>query len=88
MQKHGWLLPVIGIAALGLIPIWRSGEKDHLTFYQFVKSHTIWGSFPQYIPVETLSEELTGEELDMLNAVHEANNILKEAKTDDNSGKS
>lgn len=43
---------LIFLAALGLLPIWRSGAKGGLTFYGWVINHTVFGDFPEYIPRE------------------------------------
>jgi len=45
---------VIVIAALTLsfLPVWKSGGKEHLTFWSFLKNHTIWGDPVEYVPDE------------------------------------
>ena len=45
----------IGILAVAL-PIFRSGLRSNLTFFEFVKLHTIFGPEPEYIPKELYSE--------------------------------
>ena len=37
---------------LSLLPVWRCGLRGNLTFWQFTREHTIWGSPVEYIPEE------------------------------------
>ena len=37
---------------LSFLPIWRCGLRDKLTFWDFVREHTIYGSPVEYIPEE------------------------------------
>lgn len=47
-QKIG--LIVLGVASL--IPIWSSGGKGGLNFWQFTLNHTIFNGGPEYVPEE------------------------------------
>jgi len=47
---------IIGLGLLGLIPVWRSGLRENLNFYQFIGAHTIWGPEPTYVPEEYLTQ--------------------------------
>lgn len=49
-----WIL--IGLAVAGLLPIWRSGLRTGLNFYEFTWVHTVWGPRPMYIPREYLAD--------------------------------
>jgi len=41
----------IGVLAFSL-PIFRSGLKSNLTFFEFIVNHTIWGDPVEFIPKE------------------------------------
>lgn len=56
-MSKGAVLVLIG--ALGLLPVWRCGVREHLTFYEFVGEHTIWGHEVTYIPEELLTQGKT-----------------------------
>ncbi len=43
------------LLGLGFLPIWRSGLRENLNFYQFIINHTIWGPEVEYIPEEMLT---------------------------------
>jgi len=46
---------VIAALALSFLPVWKSGGKSGLSFWQFIANHmTIFGyqNAPQYIPQE------------------------------------
>ena len=58
----------VALAGLALIPVWRSGSRENMTFPQFVAAHTIYGQYPEYIPLDALSSPLTQQELDRLNS--------------------
>ena len=45
-----------GLLVLSVLPIWRSGLKDNLNFWQFLLNHTIWGDPVEFIPKEMYSE--------------------------------
>ena len=57
-----------GVIALGLVvaaftvPVWRSGLRANLTFFQFVVNHTIWGPPVEYIPEEDYTKIVGGGE--------------------------
>ena len=42
----------LGVALATNIPVWRSGGRTGLTFWQFLFNHTIWGPPVEYIPEE------------------------------------
>lgn len=44
------VLIALGLATL--LPVWRSGIKGNLNFWQFIHNHTVWSNVPQYIPEE------------------------------------
>ena len=44
---------IIGLIVVGsFLPVWRSGEKGKLSFWAWVKNHTIWGDEVMYVPAE------------------------------------
>ena len=53
-QANGIGFPWGVMAAAGALPVWRSGGKRKLTFFEFVRNHTIWAEtrIPEYIPAE------------------------------------
>lgn len=51
------LLTVAVIASLA-VPIFRSGGRTHLTFWQWVVNHTIFGPPVEYVPEEDYQAEL------------------------------
>lgn len=40
------------------LPIFRSGMRENLNFWQFILNHTIWGPPVEYIPEELYMDEL------------------------------
>lgn len=45
----------VGLITLGiasLFPIWRSGGREDLNFWEWIWNHTIWGPPVEYIPEE------------------------------------
>jgi uncharacterized membrane protein len=44
------ILTVAGLASL--LPIWRSGLREHMNFWEWIINHTIWGPPSEYIPEE------------------------------------
>ena len=77
MQRPATLLVItLGIVVLGNLPIWGCGLRRGITFWEFVKLHTVFGLEPEYVPEETFTKPLTGEELQCLVAVHEAQGIV------------
>ena len=53
LDKNG--ATTLGLLLLGLtfVPVWRSGIKENLNFWQFVLNHTRWGAPVEYLPMET-----------------------------------
>jgi hypothetical protein len=50
---------IIGVVMLlSLFPIWRSGGRTGLNFWQFIFNHTIWGPPIEYVPEEDYQQEL------------------------------
>ncbi len=43
-----------------IIPVYRSGGRTNLTWFEWVMEHTIWGSPIQYVPEEDYTRELEG----------------------------
>ncbi len=48
---------IIGVATFG-VPIFRSGGRTNLSFYGWVKNHTIFGPPVEYVPEEDYATEL------------------------------
>jgi len=44
-------IAVLGLAAT-LLPVWRSGGREHLNFWEFVLNHTVFGPPVEYVPEE------------------------------------
>lgn len=84
MTKNTKIALAIGLGGLlifSFIPIWSSGLRKGLNFWQFALAHTILDRKPvQYIPQELYSQPLTREELDKLIALFEAEEIVKSHK--------
>lgn len=53
-------LLILGGVLCFTLPIFRSGGRTGLTFFEFIKEHTIWGSPIQYVPEEDYTAELSG----------------------------
>jgi hypothetical protein len=49
-NKQKGLIIATGVATL--LPIWRSGGRDHLTFWGWIWNHSIWGPPIEYVPEE------------------------------------
>lgn len=49
--------------AISLVPVWRSGGRTKLNFWEFILNHTIWGPPIEYVPEEKYTEELKGIKL-------------------------
>jgi len=60
-EVHGIGFPwmVVGVAAQ--VPVWKSGGKKNLTFWDFARNHTIWGEPIEYIPKESYTKILKEE---------------------------
>lgn len=43
------------MAGVALLPVWRCGLREKLTFYEFVINHTVFGPPVQYLPEELLT---------------------------------
>ena len=53
-MTKGTVLVILG--GLALIPIWRSGLRTNLSFYEFIIEHTIFSSHEvEYVPEELLT---------------------------------
>ena len=57
-DKQQGIILVVG--ALSLLPVFRSGLRDGLNFWEWVYNHTIWGPDVEYIPEEYYVTELCG----------------------------
>ena len=67
-----------GLLIFSFLPIWSCGLRSRLTFWQFALAHTILDRKQvQYLPEELYSKPLTRDELDKLNALFEAGEIVK-----------
>ena len=62
----------VGLAKLGIgilivasftVPVFRSGGRTELTFWQWIINHTIWGPPVEYVPEEDYMSELQGVQL-------------------------
>lgn len=49
-----------GVIAAFTVPIFRSGGRTHLTGWQWLINHTIFGPPVEYIPSESYRRELEG----------------------------
>lgn len=56
-NKQKTVLILVGIASF--IPIWRSGGRKNLTFWQFVLNHTVMGPPVEYVPEEDYTRALS-----------------------------
>jgi len=56
-----------------------------MSFAEFVGSHTIFTPGPEYIPLEEYTKPLTEEEIEKLNALHQAGKITETAKEEHHS---
>lgn len=52
-MSKGAVLVILG--ALALVPVWRCGLRENLSFYEFVVNHTVFGPPVEYIPEEYLT---------------------------------
>ena len=43
---------ILLVLLCSLLPVFRSGLRDELNFWQWVKEHTVWGHPVTYIPEE------------------------------------
>jgi len=53
-------ISLFAFSAALLMPIWRSGGRQDLTFLEFIINHTIWGEPVEYVPEEDYMAELSG----------------------------
>lgn len=44
------------LLVLSFLPVWRCGLRSKLTFWGFVREHTVFGSPVEYIPAEDYEE--------------------------------
>jgi hypothetical protein len=52
-NNHDLLMGGLFCLAIGsFVPVWRSGRRGNLTFWQFVLNHTIFGPEVEYVPEE------------------------------------
>ncbi|MBA7466246.1 hypothetical protein ES707_01423 [subsurface metagenome] len=65
MILEKWEKLAIGTAIVAsfTIPVFRSGGRTHLTFWQWVWNHTIFGPPIEYVPEEDYARELEGVEI-------------------------
>ena len=52
------------------LPVFRCGGRTGLTFFNWIKEHSIWGSPIQYVPEEDYARELEGTWLDEEGNLH------------------
>jgi hypothetical protein len=81
MTKNAKIALGVGLGGLlifSFLPIWSCGLRKGLTFWSFAAHHTILTRDPvEYLPEELYTKPLTREELDKLNALFEAAEIVK-----------
>jgi len=54
-MNKGTVLVILG--ALALVPVWRCGLRENLSFYEFIIEHTIFSPHEvEYIPEELLTK--------------------------------
>ena len=46
------------VVVVSLLPIWRSGGRENMTFFGWVWNHTIFGPKVEYIPAEDYEAEV------------------------------
>lgn len=68
---------ILGLGVLGSLPVWSCGMRRHLTFWEFILDHTVFGPEPEYIPEELYTQPLTEGEFASLCALQEAEQILQ-----------
>ncbi len=54
----------------GSIPVWRSGERKHLSFWQFLYEHTRFGHTVMYIPEDRYTQALSAEEIRLFQTLY------------------
>jgi hypothetical protein len=64
-KKKGVVIPTGVIVVLTILaftlPIFKSGGKDHLTFFEFIKNHTVWADpGPMFVPREDYEQIFNG----------------------------
>ena len=64
-----------GLILLAFLPVWHSGLRGKMSFYEFVIEHTIWGHKIMFVPTELYSQPLTDEEFEKLVALREQRKI-------------
>lgn len=47
------------LLAASFIPVFRSGGRGSLNFWEFVWNHTIWGPDVEYIPEEDYQNQIS-----------------------------
>lgn len=48
---------VVGVVA-SLLPVWRSGGRENMTFWGWLWNHTIFGPKVEYVPEEDYKAEI------------------------------
>ncbi len=51
-------LVLILLVASFAIPVFRSGKRENLNFWEWIFNHTIWGPPVEYLPEENYELEL------------------------------
>ncbi len=46
------------MGVLSLLPVWRSGGRTHLNYWEFILNHTIYGPPIEYVPEENYRSAL------------------------------
>ena len=47
---------LLGALLVSFLPVWRSGGKAGLNFWEFVINHTVYGDPVEYLPQEQYEE--------------------------------
>lgn len=63
MSKGGIIVTGLLFTAAFTVPVFRSGGRTHLTCFEWIVEHTIWGSPVQYVPEEDYARELEGAKI-------------------------
>ena len=60
-----WATLIVWLVVLGFtLEVFRSGGRTNLSFFEWVKNHTIWGGPVEYVPAEDYLRELEGTWID------------------------
>lgn len=70
-RKKFWLSIAVWGGVLFLVwPIFRSGQRENLTGFQWLINHTRWGPPVEFVPLEDYDREFEGTWLDEEGNLH------------------